>query len=88
VPGRKERGGQAPDRDIDILARKIDIVMGGADPEVELTRDEAKRLKIQINTQRIYPPTGERVAILAAAALDAGSGGKSLQDEFRTYSVE
>ncbi len=56
--------------------------------QVEMARGEAKQLKRQINSQRIYPPTGDRAAILAAAALDAGSGGKSLQDEIRTYSGE
>lgn len=50
-----------------------------------MTRGEAKQLKRLINCQRIYPPTGDRAAILAAAALDAGSGDKSLQDEIRTY---
>ncbi len=57
----------------------------GWDRQVELTRDEAKQLKRLINCQRIYPPTSDRAAILAAAALDAGSGDKSLQDEIRTY---
>ena len=60
----------------------------GWDRRVELTRDEAKQLKHQINSQRIYPPTGDCAAILAAAALDAGSGDKSLQDEIRTYHGE
>ncbi len=59
----------------------------GWDRQVEMTRGEAKRLKIKINTQRIYPPTGDRAAILAAAALDAGSEHKSLQDEIRTSST-
>jgi len=60
----------------------------GWDRHVEMTRGEAKQLKRLINCQRIYPPTGDRAAILAAAALDAGSGDKSLEDEIRTHSGE
>jgi NADH dehydrogenase len=32
---------------------------------------EAKQLKQKINTQWIYPPTGQRATIIAAADLDA-----------------
>ncbi len=60
----------------------------GWDRQVEMTRGEAKQLKRRINSQRIYPPTGDRAAILAAATLDGGSGKKSLQDEIRTNSRE
>lgn len=40
----------------------------GWEREVELSGAEAKALKRQINTQWIYPPCGDRAAVLAAAA--------------------
>jgi len=38
--------------------------------EVSLTGAEAKKLKQRINGEIIYPPRGDRTAILAAAAID------------------
>jgi NADH dehydrogenase len=38
--------------------------------EVQMTGDEAKQLKRQINGQVIYPPRGGRAALLAAAEID------------------
>lgn len=64
------------------------VFTAGWDRRVEATRGAAKHLKRLINGERIYPPTGDRAAILAAAALDPGSDDKSLQDELRTYSGE
>ena len=49
----------------------------GWNRQVEMIRGEAKQLKRQINTQRIYPPEGDRAAIFAAAALDGDSGKSS-----------
>ncbi|MBT5266215.1 MAG: FAD-dependent oxidoreductase [Rhodospirillaceae bacterium] len=54
----------------------LDLGRGGAvfttgwDREVQMHGDEAKQLKRTIVSERIIPPTGEREAILAAAALD------------------
>jgi NADH dehydrogenase len=42
----------------------------GWDREIVLRDDAAKSKKRMINTERIYPPTGERDAILAMAAID------------------
>lgn len=47
----------------------------GWERKVEMTGAEAKRLKIDINTRIIYPPTDGRAAILAAAAIDPADGG-------------
>jgi len=41
----------------------------GWDREVELTGEEAKARKRMINGEIIYPPSGDRDAILAAATL-------------------
>jgi len=43
----------------------------GWERKPEMSGDEAKQLKQMINTQWIYPPTGARADIIAAADLDA-----------------
>ena len=42
----------------------------GWDREIVLRGDAAKTKKRMINTERIYPPTGDRDAILAMAVID------------------
>lgn len=49
----------------------------GWEREVAMTGDEAKKLKRYINCERIYPPQGDRAAILAAADIDAREDIKS-----------
>lgn len=46
----------------------------GWDRQVEKTRDEAKQRKQWINTELIYPPHGDRAAILAGMRIDEETG--------------
>lgn len=47
----------------------------GWERQVKFSGAEAKQIKRSINTSWIYPPTGDRTRILAAAALDRRRGG-------------
>lgn len=51
------------------LGRSGAVFSEGWDRKPKLTGAEAKRIKVEINTRRIYPPTGDRDAILAASRL-------------------
>ena len=53
------------------LGRAGAVFTSGWDRQIQLTGAEAKARKRYINTERIYPPTGSREAILGAADFDA-----------------
>lgn len=53
------------------LGRSGAVYTTGWDREVNKTGEEAKKLKRFINSELIYPPRGDRAAILAAADIDA-----------------
>jgi len=56
------------------LGRSGAVFTTGWEREVQMTGAEAKARKQMINTQFIYPPTGDREALLAAAHIDARPG--------------
>ena len=56
------------------LGRSGALLTTGWDRDVKMNGAEANQLKRQINTQRIYPPQGDRNALLAAAHIDARPG--------------
>ncbi|MEA3242206.1 MAG: FAD-dependent oxidoreductase [Pseudomonadota bacterium] len=55
------------------LGRSGALFTSGWDRQIQKSGDDAKDLKRQINTQWIYPPTGTREQILAAAQIDVRS---------------
>jgi NADH dehydrogenase len=46
----------------------------GWDRQVEKTPEEAKQRKRWINTELIYPPTGDRATILAGMRINEQTG--------------